>query len=186
MDYLNNSAMKTLLYILFFVSAFSFAQEKYLTKTGLISFEASVPSFEEVEAKNNAVTAIINTANGEIAVLALIKGFRFKNALMEEHFNENYAESDKYSKATFEGNLENYSNENNEGIFKVTGNLTFHGVTKALHEIPVKVVKNGDKIIISGLLKLLASDFKIDIPKIVRNKIAEDVDVSFRFELLKK
>ena len=186
MDCLNNSTMKTHIYILFFISAFSFAQEKYLTKTGLISFEASVPSFEEVAAKNNSVTAIINTENGEIAVLTLIKGFRFKNALMEEHFNENYAESDKYPKAIFEGNIENYSNEKDEGIFKVIGNLTFHGVTKTVKEIPVRVIKEEDKIIISGIFKLMASDFKIDIPKIVRNKIAEDVDVNFRFELLKK
>jgi len=178
--------VKILFYILFFINSFGFTQSKYLTKTGIISFEASVPSFEEVAAKNNAVTAILNTENGEIAALALINGFRFKNALMEEHFNENYAESHKYPKAVFEGNIENYSNENNEGIFKVTGNLTFHGVTKTVKEIPVKVIKEGDKIIISGLLKLLASDFKIDIPKIVRNKIAEDVDVNFRFELLKK
>ena len=101
--------MKYLFYILFFVSAFNFAQEKYLTKTGELSFEASVPSFEEVAAKNNSVTALLNTENGEIAVLALIKGFRFKNALMEEHFNENYAESTKFPKALFKGQIVNFS-----------------------------------------------------------------------------
>lgn len=178
--------MKFLFHILFFVSAFSFAQEKYLTKTGALSFEASVPSFEEVSAKNNSVTAIINTENGEIAVLALIKGFRFKNALMEEHFNENYAESNKYPKAVFEGNIENFSKENSQGSFKISGNLTFHGVTNTINEIPVKINKAGNKIIISGSFKVLASDYKIEIPKIVRNKIAEDVNVKFSLELLKK
>lgn len=58
-------------------------------------------SFEEVAAKNNVVTAIINTENGEFAALALVKAFRFKNALMEAHFNANYAESNKFPKATF-------------------------------------------------------------------------------------
>ena len=178
--------MKTLLYILFFVSAFSFAQGKYLTKAGELSFEASVPSFEEVAATNNSVTAIINTQNGEIAALALINGFRFKNALMEEHFNENYAESSKYPKAIFQGKIENFSLENATGNFKITGNLTFHGVTKTIETIPVTINKTGDKITINGVFKVLASDFNIEIPKIVRNKIAEDVEVSFNFELLKK
>lgn len=178
--------MKYFYYILFFVCAFSYAQEKYITKTGELNFEASVPSFEEVAAKNNSVTAIINTENGEIAVLVLIKGFRFKNALMEEHFNENYAESTKFPKAIFEGNIENLSIENIQGSFKITGNLTFHGVTNTIKEIPVKVNKANDKITISGSFKLLASDYKIEIPKIVRNKIAEDVNVRFSFELLKK
>lgn len=178
--------MKYVICILLFVSAYSLAQEKYLTKTGELSFEASVPSFEEVAAKNNSVTAILNTENGEIAVLALIKGFRFKNALMEEHFNENYAESTKFPKAIFEGNIENLSIENIQGSFKITGNLTFHGVTNIIKEIPVKVNKTDNKITISGSFKLLASDYKIEIPKIVRNKIAEDVNVRFSFELLKK
>jgi len=178
--------MKTLFYTLFFVSTLSFAQAKYLTKTGTVSFEASVPSFEEVGAKNNSVTAIINTENGEFAALALINGFRFKNALMEEHFNENYAESNKYPKAIFQGKIENFSFENANRNFAITGDLTFHGVTKTIEDIPVVVNKNGDKITIKGSFKALASDFKIEIPKIVRNKIAEDVDVSFSFELLKK
>ena len=71
-----------------------FSQEKYLTKSGVLNFEASVEYFEEIKATNTNVTAILNTSNGQFAALALVKGFRFKNALMEEHFNENYAESD--------------------------------------------------------------------------------------------
>ena len=178
--------MKTLIYLLFLTSFTSFAQEKYLTKTGTVTFEASVPSFEEVAAKNNSVTAIVNTENGEIAALALINGFRFKNALMEEHFNENYAESNKYPKAIFQGKIENFSSESPAGNYKITGNLSFHGVTKVFEDIPVTISKDEDKINIKGSFKVLASDFKIEIPKIVRNKIAEDVEVSFDFELLKK
>jgi polyisoprenoid-binding protein YceI len=186
MDYLKNKAMKYLFYILFFVSAFSVAQGKYLTKTGVLSFEASVPSFEEVEAKNNSVTAIINTENGEIAALALIKGFRFKNALMEEHFNENYAESNKYPKANFKGKIANFSPENATGNFKINGELSFHGVTKAIENIPATVNNNNGKIIIEGTFKVLVSDFKIAIPKIVKNKISDDVSIHFKFELQKQ
>ncbi len=82
--------------VLIALCSFAPIQEKKLTKTGTITFEASVPSFEEVKGKNTAVTCILNTSNGEIAALALMKGFRFKVALMEEHFNENYIESSKF------------------------------------------------------------------------------------------
>ena len=178
--------MKILFYILFFIYSLGFTQSKYLTKTGIISFEASVPSFEEVSAKNNAVTAILNTENSEIAALALINGFRFKNALMEEHFNENYAESNNYPKAIFEGKIKQFLTDKTSGNFEISGKLTFHGVTKIIETIPVTIDVNSERINLKGEFKVLASDFKIEIPNIVKNKISEEVQVSFSFELLKK
>ena len=76
--------------VLFWISfvSVSNAQEKYWTRSGILIFEASMPAFEDVRASNENVTAILNTEDGTFAVLALVKGFRFKNALMEEHFNE--------------------------------------------------------------------------------------------------
>jgi len=186
MDYLKNKTMKRSIYILFLISTFCFAQGKYITKTGIISFEASVPSFEEVAAINNSVTAIINAENGEIAVLALINGFRFKNALMEEHFNENYAESNKYPKANFQGKIENYTLDSGNTNYELNGSLTFHGVTKLVENIPVTLNKIGDKIILKGEFKAKASDYKIEIPKIVRNKVSDVVSIRFEFSLQKK
>lgn len=169
--------MKKLAYVLIFISINTFAQGKYLTKTGTLNFEASVPSFEEVAAKNNSVTAILNTANNEFAALALVKGFRFKNALMEEHFNENYAESDEYPKAIFKGKVTDNT---------IKGELTFHGVSKHLDDIPITITKKDDHIIMSGSFMVKASDFDIKIPKIVKSKVAEDIKVSFEFQLEKK
>lgn len=180
--------MKQLVYIFLLVSTTVFSQTKYLTKTGTVSFEASVPSFEEVKANNNAVTAIINTENGEFAALALIKGFRFKNALMEEHFNENYAESDNYPKATFKGTIIEFDSSklNSNTNYKINGQLTFHGVTKTLENIEVILSLQGDSIKMSGNFKTPASDYNIKIPKIVSNKIAEDIEVNFNFVMKKK
>ncbi|MBJ6367087.1 YceI family protein [Snuella sedimenti] len=180
--------MKKLLYIFAFISLNSFSQSKYLTKSGTISFEASVPSFEEVAAKTNTATAILNTDNGEFAALILVKGFRFKNALMEEHFNENYAESDKYPKATFKGILKSFSKDQlqTSTTFKIDGKLTFHGKSKQLQDIPLTVETNNNTITITGNFIAYPADFDIKIPKIVRNKIAETVEVSFNFELHKK
>ncbi|GAA4291507.1 YceI family protein [Aestuariibaculum suncheonense] len=180
--------MKYLLYCIAFISLNAFAQEKYLTKTGTVSFEASVPSFEEVKATNQSVTAILNSENGEFAALVLVNGFRFKNALMEEHFNENYAESDTYPKATFKGVIDdfNFSDIKQNTALTISGELNFHGKTKILKSIPVKTVKTNETIEISGTFKAYASDFDIKIPKIVSNKIAETIDVSFDFKLSKK
>ena len=169
--------MKKIAFLLVFISINTFAQGKYLTKTGILSFEASVPSFEEVSAKNNSVTAILNTENNEFAALALVKGFRFKNALMEEHFNENYAESDTYPKAKFKGKISDNT---------IDGELIFHGITKLIKDIPVTISKKGDTLLMSGNFMVKASDFDIKIPKIVRSKVAEDIKVSFEFELKKK
>ncbi|WP_242085150.1 YceI family protein [Aestuariivivens sediminis] len=177
--------MKYFVYLLFFISASLLSQTKYLTKNGVVGFEASVPSFEEVKASNNAVTAILNADNGEFAALVLVKGFRFKNALMEEHFNENYAESDIYPKATFKGTLKDFdkSRLNSGSKFKITGELMFHGVTKTFDDIDVSLSSKGNEIQMSGKFQTLASDFDIKIPKIVRNKIAETIDVDFNFKL---
>lgn len=178
--------MKTVMIALFLFSH-SFAQQKLITKTGTVSFEASVPSFEEVAAKNKSVTAIIDTSNGEFAALALVKAFRFKNALMEEHFNENYAESSKFPKATFKGKIENFSLDNltnSKKTVKINGELTFHGVTKQLNDCLATVIKTEKGIQLEGSFKVLASDFNIKIPKIVSNKIAEDILVNFLFELI--
>jgi len=181
--------MKNIIYLLVFVCISVSAQNKYLTKIGIIEFEASVPSFEEVKAKSNSVTAIINADNGEFAALVLIKSFRFKNALMEEHFNENYAESDFYQKSKLKGKINDFSIDrlSEKSIaFYINGELEFHGKTKTLQDIELDISMQNNVITISGEFMVNASDFNIKIPKIVRNKIAQDVNVSFEFELKKK
>lgn len=178
--------MKKTIYLLLLLTFGTLNAQKYLTKTGQVNFEASVPSFEEVSAKCNTTTAILNVGNGEFAALILVKGFRFKNALMEEHFNENYAESSKYPKATFKGTLNDFDFNSLKSSYTVSGELEFHGVTKAFSNIPVKVSQEGSTMTLTGSFKTNPSDFNIEIPSIVRNKIAENVEVNFSFNLEKK
>jgi len=177
--------MKThVLLLALLVSGVTLAQGKYLTKTGTLTFEASVPSFEEVKASNKAVTAILNTANGEFAALAFVKAFRFKNALMEEHFNENYAESDDYPKAIFNGKINNFTLGQSNTI---DGKLTFHGKSKTYNDLEIEVKKDGENlIVISGQFIANVSDFDIKIPKVVSNKLSEQVNIQFEFKLKKK
>ena len=164
---------------------FCFYGQKYGTQSGVVKFEASVPSFEEVAAQNKTVSALLNTDSGDIAALVLMKGFRFKVALMEEHFNESYAETNKYPKAVFKGKLEGFnfsSLTSGPKDYIINGELTKHGRTKKIKET-AQVYKLGDKIIVSGNFILTPSEFGIDIPKLVSKKVAEKVNVSYSFTL---
>ena len=161
------------------------AQAKYKTKTASITFEASIPSFEEVKGTNENVSAILNTDTGEFASLALVTGFRFKIALMEEHFNENYMESSVFPKAIFKGKLDGFSMMDlSEAISEYTlkGSMTIHGVTRPFETL-VKVKKVNDTIEFLTKFILKPNKFNIKIPKIVSNKIAEEVFVLAMYSL---
>jgi hypothetical protein len=173
--------MKTkLLSLLVVASMSSFAQTKLVTKTGKITFEASVPAFEEVKAKNEAVTCILNPETGEIASLALMKGFRFKVALMEEHFNENYVESDKYPKATFKGKIDNFDLSKLTATAKeytIKGKLELHGKTKDI-TVTAKIKKTDAGVEIDSNFIVNTDDFDIDIPSVVSKKLNKKVAVT--------
>lgn len=174
--------MKTKLFFLAFftVTLFGFTQSKKITKTGEIKFEASVPSFEEVKAQNNTTTVVLNTETGEIAALTLMKGFRFKIALMEEHFNENYIESDRYPKATFKGKVFGFDLTKlteSEKDFSIKGILELHGKSKEI-TVPAKIKKTDDGIELTTYFSVNSDDFNIEIPKIVSNKVSRKVNIS--------
>jgi hypothetical protein len=172
--------MRTKLLSLFIAIGLSgFAQTKMVTKTGKLTFEASVPAFEEVKAKNESVTCVLNPATGEIASLALIKSFRFKVALMEEHFNENYMESDKYSKATFKGKIDNFDVTKLSAtakVFSIKGKLEMHGKSKDI-TITASIKKTGDAIDIDSDFFVNTDDFGIEIPSVVSKKVSKKVAV---------
>lgn len=178
---------KTALLLFLFIGCFQMKAQKFTTKTGSLKFEASVASFEEVAAENKNTSAVLETSSGEIAVLALMKGFRFKIALMEEHFNENYVESDKYPKASFKGKIEDFDVSklsSSAKVFKISGDLTLHGKTKKISST-AKISKSGDKIVIVGNFDVKPEDFAIEIPKIVSKKVADVIQVSFNLSLSK-
>ena len=177
----------TILTIFLFVANVTFAQ-KMMTRTGEIKFEASMPAFEEIAAKNNTVSCIFDVTTGEIAALALVKAFRFKVPLMEEHFNENYMESSKFPKATFKGKIVNFDASkitSKKTDFDLEGDLTIHGVSKKV-KTKITFVQSGEKLISTSTFKVKPIDFNIKIPSIVKSKIAETVEVNLKFELEKK
>ncbi len=174
---------KLFITILLFNFFFLNGQEKIVQKNANISFESLfLKSFQDVKATNENVTVVLNTKTGEFACLALIKGFRFEVALMEEHFNENYIESIKYPKAIFKGLIEDFdlskiSKEDKN--FNVKGVLELHGVKKEM-TIVLEISKDFyNRIKIKSNFFISNIDHNIIIPNIVKNKISDKIAVKF-------
>lgn len=166
---------KSYLTLLFFLFAHILnSQDRYITRSGVIKFDSRIESIVPIKAINNSVSAIFNPSTRDIAVLSFIRGFNFENSLMEEHFNENYAESDQYPKAFFKGTIKNFSISKSKKYF-FDGLLFFHGVEKKITNLPLYVENKDNQISISGVFSLLVSDFNIKIPKIVRKKIPNKI-----------
>jgi polyisoprenoid-binding protein YceI len=160
--------------------ALSVSAQKYMTKNGFISFFSHTP-MEDIKAENNQVAGVIDTSTGEIVFQVLINSFHFERALMEEHFNENYMESEKYPKASFKGKITDLKTvdfkKNGTYDVVVEGDLTIRDVTKKMS------VKGTVEIITGGVnantkFIIAPEDFNIKIPSVVREKIARTLEVT--------
>lgn len=149
----------------------------YFTTTGFAGFYSKTP-FEDIKAENNQVYAVIDPAKKSIAFSMLLNGFVFTKELMQEHFNENYVESDKYPKATFTGTFSDNIDitKPGENTIHVSGTITMHGASKPFTTTATLSMNNG---LLTGKasFQLVPGDFNINIPSLVRNKIAEKIDV---------
>jgi polyisoprenoid-binding protein YceI len=156
------------------------AQNKYITRTGTISFFSSTGA-ENIDATNSETFSLVDITKGEVAFQVLITGFKFKKALMEEHFNENYMESTRFPKAVFQGTITdlNKINLKNNGSYpvSVTGNLTMHGVTNKV-TIPATITIQAGKISATSKFDVSLADYKIKVPSVVSKQVAESVAVS--------
>lgn len=161
--------------------------QTYFTRTGLTKFKASVEAFEPVEAKNNSTTAILKTQTGDIAAQLFINAFKFRVKLMQEHFNENYMDSDKYPKGVFRGKLKDFdlSSITTEKEFDLEGSLTIRGAKKEI-STKVKIKKDRDNYRLTAAFSVEPSDFGIKIPKVVSKKIANKINITIDYELVEK
>ncbi len=162
-----------------------FAQSThYTTNSGIVRFSSKTP-LENIEAENKNGQAILNTSTGEIAVRMTMKNFNFPNKLMQEHFNENYMESEKFPTGTFSGKVETSIDYSRDGLYDVTatGKFTVHGVTKS-RSIQGKMNIASGKITITADFQVALSDHKIEVPQIVFVKIAQQIQVQAQFVLM--
>ncbi len=155
------------------------AQPIYIAQGASASFFSSTP-VEDIAATSQSLTSLLNITTGEIQFNIPMRTFKFKKALMQEHFNEKYIESDKYPTGIFKGKINETIDWTKDGSYDITatGILTVHGVDKPHTEKGKATVKEG-KINIASDFKVTVKDHNITIPKIVITNIAEIVDVQF-------
>lgn len=170
-----------ILFSLFLTLAFVFQMQaqKYYSKTGDISFSSKTP-MEDIEAESHTASTVFDLESGKIQWAVLIKSFEFEKALMQEHFNENYMESNTYPKAKFSGIIENsdeldFSKDGTIDVV-VNGQLSIHGKTNDVKTNATFTVKDG-KVMGQSQLKLAVADYGIEIPSVVRDNIAKEITI---------
>jgi len=162
------------------IAFFSASGQKYFSKNATIQFNGGT-SLEKIEGVSSTANTVVDAATGQIEFAVLVNGFRFEKALMEEHFNENYLESTKYPKSTFKGQIENPSaiQWTKPGSYKtqIKGKLTLHGVTKDI-SVPGEFTVSAAGIQGKSNFKVKCEDYGIKIPSLVRDKIAQEINIS--------
>ena len=173
----------------------------YTAKAGStsISFHSDAP-MEDIEATNKGAIIVLRASTNDVQVRVTIENFKFKNSLMEEHFNENYMETNKKvdvngaatypnKYAEFKGKISETIDYTSQGEYKVTikGKLTMHNVTRDV-VITGTLTKKGDEIFISSTFKVKVVDYEIKVPSMYVKNIAEEVDITINstLEPLKK
>jgi len=159
--------------------------QKFMTKNGTIKFSSETP-MEKIEGINRQVNSALDFSTGNFVFKVLIQGFEFEKALMQEHFNENYMESDKFQNATFNGKISNIKDVNlaKEGVYKVVaeGDLSIHGVTNKVKVNGTLEVKGG-KVIGKSTFNVAPKDYNIKIPSAVIKNISESIQVDINISL---
>lgn len=141
------------------------------------SFFSSTP-IEDIKAASSKTSAVLISKTGEFAFQIPMKSFDFEKKLMQEHFNENYIESDKYPSAGFKGTIDPNITWNKDGDYNVIakGILTIHGISKP-RTIAAKITIRNGLAIISSSFDVACVDHNIDIPTLVFTKIAKIISV---------
>lgn len=162
---------------IFIVSSVTLHAQTFKTRDAYVYFNPNKDQTKkDYEAASKEGTAVLNADNSEVALLMPIKTFRFNNALLEEHFNENYLHSNKYANATYKGKLAGFSKDmlSKNGTYNLTstGQVTLHGVTKPFNG-KVTLVVSGKTATFNCNFGIKATDFNIDIPALVKPKLME-------------
>lgn len=176
---------KTILILLFTLFASSLYSQRFITQNGYVRFFSEAP-LEDIEAVNNSVACIVDIKTGEIVSKVNLKDFQFEKALMQEHFNENYVESHKYPHAILKAKIVAFQEVDfdSETFQAVTlkGTMDFHNVVQEVSiEGAFKRTSEGYEAKAKFIMK--PADYEIKIPRIVRNNIAKEVEVTLSFNL---
>jgi polyisoprenoid-binding protein YceI len=184
----NMNKLKNLIVVAALVPLSAIAQDRYATRNGHVAFHSETP-MENITAENNKVTSVFDATSGVVQFDVLIKAFSFEKALMQEHFNENYMESNTFPKASFKGKVSGVTAEQlkKAGTYEVdvAGDITMHGVTKPMKTKGTITVDAAGAIKATSNFKVKPEDHDITIPGVVRKNIAEVIDVKVSLDYAK-
>jgi polyisoprenoid-binding protein YceI len=169
--------VRQIINLVLLLSCFSVNAQKYLAEDGVISFFSEAP-MEDISAVNKKVSAVFDLATTDLVFQLKISDFIFPKSLMQEHFNENYLESDIYPKSTFIGKVI----QNKNGKATVQGSLTIHGKTNKI-TVDGIMFQNKKSVVISAEFSMKLEAYNIKIPTIVMYKIAEEIEIKVNIEL---
>lgn len=181
--------MKIIFFILLMGMTCFLQAQQFVCKNGKVHFFSKAP-LEDIEANTTQAVCALNTETGKIFAKIPVNTFRFKEKLMEEHFNENYLESDKIPYATLDAAIQEKIDYTKDGEYPITltGMLNIHAVKKAYTINGKLTVKNGVPVVGTAEFSVVLVDHKIKIPKVVVMNIAEVIKVNteFAFEQYQK
>lgn len=159
--------------------------QRYVCRTTRISFSAGT-DVEKIEPFSNEGACVFDVGSGLLTLQVLVRSFKFEKALMQDHFNENYLESNKFPKAIFKGKVTNLNDIHFEkqGTYPadIEGELTLHGVTKQLN-LPVYISVGAGRIAAHADFEIIPKEYDVDIPSVVSNKILNKLPVKVHAEL---
>lgn len=161
--------------------------QMYSVSSGAITFRSDAP-LELVKASSNQLKGIFDAEKKQFAFSINVNTFKgFNSPLQQEHFNENYLESNKYPRASFEGKIIEDIDLKKNGFYNIRakGNLTVHGVTQERIIKCELTIKNNIVSVKSNFTVLLA-DHNITIPKVVHEKLASEIKVEVKADLIEK
>jgi len=164
------------------LSAISFmaSAQKFVSSASHVKFFSDAP-LEDIEAETTDARSVFDSETGQLIFTVPVESFQFEKSLMQEHFNENYMESEKYPKSTFQASVNEWNKAEGESQVEVTGDLTIHGVTKEV-TVPGTIDYAKDKVIVDAVFSVMLKDYKVKIPKAVFYNIAEEVEITVHFE----
>ncbi len=154
-----------------------FSQDVYSTSKAKVSFSSKTP-IEDIDGTTNSAATVLNVKTKQVVFKIQNTSFQFKEKLMQEHFNENYIESEKFPVSNFNGKIigdEDYTKKGDYDIV-INGILDMHGKKKE-YKVPGKLVNDGNNIKLIIDFKVRLVDHNIEVPSIVFTKIAEVLNV---------
>ena len=172
--------MSKILFISLLLSVHTGIAQKYKSTAGTIKFY-SREILEDVTAINKNAKSVFDSESGQIVFSVVITSFEFDNSLMQEHFNEKYLESEKYPKSTFSGTISSYKSNNLNSDVEAAGELEIHGVKNKI-KVRGRLDFIGEKMIIHTVFTVKLADYRIIVPRLMFQKIAEEIEVTVDIE----